>query len=375
MAELLREGYKLLVLVRPGKHESARARIERLLAWFGMSDASPRVEVIEGHIEAPDLGLNNADMGRLLGVDEIIHCASNTSFSERKRLAVEAVNIQGLTHVLDLAAAGGCAYFHHLSTSYVAGRQSGLCREDVVPVDHFTNVYEETKYRGERIVVDRCGRAGIRANIYRPSIVYGDSKTGRSTRFNALYYPIRTVHFFKNLFERDISENGGKRALRMGVVKEDGASLHLPIRIRTKEGSGLNVVPVDYFTAAFAVIMHECIEGGVFHLVNPAMKSIGDLVDYTRRFFGLTGLECVNGRACGEGRNPLEILFDTYNEAYEPYMQDVRLFDDSHTAALLAPRGVTCPAFDFDMFSRCMTYAIENRWGADLESADVRGDP
>ncbi len=279
---------------------------------------------------------------------------------------MESVNIEGLRHVLDLAVAGRCSYFHHLSTAYVAGRQRGRCGEEVAPVDCFANVYEETKYRGERMVLDACNRAGIRVSIYRPSIVYGDSRTGRSTRFNALYYPIRTVHFFKQLFERDIAENGGRRAARMGVTKEPDGCLRLPIRIKTKEESRLDIVPVDYFTAAFASIMLDCLDGGVFHIVNPAGKNIVQIIDYTSRFFDLTGLECANGRAPDEKRNPLETLFDEYNEAYAPYMQDERVFDDSRTATVLAPHGIACPDFDFDTFSRCIDYAIRNRWGADL---------
>lgn len=160
----------------------------------------------------------------------------------------------------------------------------------------------------------------------------------------------------------------------MGVTKESDRCLRLPIRIRTTEGSRLDLVPVDYFTAAFVAIMLGGRDGGLFHIVNHSGTTIGTVVDYTRRFFNLTGLECTNGRQAGETRNALETLFDVYNAAYAPYMQDERIFDDTRAAALLVPAGITCPDLDFDTFSRCIDYAIRSRWGLDLDGKADAGN-
>ena len=164
-----------------------------------------------------------------------IHGASNTSFSEKeKRREVETVNIRGLQHVLDFAEKSRCYFFHHMSTAYVVGKRHGLCREEQVETATFTNVYEETKYQGEQMISQLCRDQGIRLNIYRPSIVCGDSKTGRTLRLNAVYYPIRAVLFFKNLFENDIKEKGGKKAGQMGVKMDGHGSIYLPIRIEAE---------------------------------------------------------------------------------------------------------------------------------------------
>ncbi len=187
--------------------------------------------------------------------------------------------------------AGQCSFFHYVSTAYAAGRKTGVCREELVENKEFTNYYEETKCRAEWMVSERCGQEGIRLSIYRPSIVYGNSETGRSIKFNAVYYPIKMLLFLKNLYEADIREQGGRRAGEMGVKLTDEGGLYLPIRVPVAENGGLNLIPVNYFTEAFVALMEECLEGGIFHIVNPRLTRIEDLIDYMQKLFRIEGLE------------------------------------------------------------------------------------
>jgi nucleoside-diphosphate-sugar epimerase len=363
------------LLARADKQMSAPARIEQLLEWFGMGPQDQaRLKVVEAFIDRPHLGLDREVYDNLAqGIDEIIHCASHTSFSERKRQEVERANIKGLQHLLDLAVQGRCYFFHHVSTAYVAGKKSGPCREEFVETDAFTNVYEETKYLGERLLHEKCGDQGIKLTVYRPSIVYGSSEDGRSLRFNALYYPLRTILFLKNLFLKDIKEDGGKRAQQMGVTMRKDGSLRLPLRIEGGDGNGINLVPIDFFVRAFMEIMETCLEGSVFHIVNQRPKTIDELVAYTARYFNLEGLEAVHTEAFREeSRGGLEILFDTYVEAYKPYMTDARIFDNGKARAILEKKGITCPDLDYELFSKCMQYAVETGWGTKLFESQNR---
>ena len=364
--ELLRRGYRVILLVRPTRQQSARVRVERLFRWLGLDlGKAPQLQVIEAYVDRPGFGLDKGLYDSVAcQTDEIIHCASNTSFSERKRAEVETVNIEGLRHVLDFAGKSRCCFFHHMSTAYVAGRRKGLCKEEQVETRTFTNVYEETKYQGEQMISQVCHDQGIRLNIYRPSIVYGDSKTGRTLRFNALYYPIRTVLFFRNLFENDIKEKDGKKAGQMGVKMDGHGSICLPIRIEAEEKGGINLIPIDFLVAAFLEIMDTCLEGGLFHIVGHKPTTVRELVDYTRRFFNVDGIEAVYpGTLNATPRNSLEILFDDYIEAYRPYMMDTRIFENGKAKAVLAQKNIACPDFDFEMFARCMNYAVESEWG------------
>jgi len=369
VARLLRDGYRVLLLVRSSKQLPAPKRVAQLLDWFGMDgDEGARLRVIEGVVDEPNLGMNKAEYDALCAhVQEIIHCASNTSFSERKRKSVEKVNIDGLRNMLSLAARSGCFFFHHVSTAYVAGKREGVCREEQEENDRFTNVYEETKYHGEKMVSEECGPAGIRLSVYRPSIVYGDSKTGRGLKFNAVYYPIRMVLLLKSLYEADIRERGGRKAAQMGVRLEADGSIYLPMTVEVKERGGVNLIPIDYFVEAFAAIMEELPDGGIFHIVNDRLKRIEDLIDYTKKMFRIRGLEpCRAEELEGKPRNALELIFDTYIEVYGPYMRDTRVFENDKTRLLLSERDITCPDFDFEVFSRCMMYGIETGWGTRL---------
>jgi len=365
-AEMIGRGFSLWVLCRPNKHLTGRERFARILDWLGVKNPDPsKVRVVEGDLGQPLFGLEKRRYDEILDqVDEIIHCASNTSFSERKRAEVEAVNITGLQNALHLAAQGRCYFFHHLSTAYAAGRKMGVCREERIETEDFHNVYEETKCRGEGMAADLCAREGIRLSIYRPSIVYGNSRTGAALTFRAFYYPVRTVLFFKNLYQTDILENGGQRAKEMGVKMDPDGRIYLPIRLERNENGGINLVPVDFFLQAFMALWEDCPAGGIFHLVNARPKKIDELIDYTRRLFRVEGVRAVpSGDFQEVPRNPLEILFDTYLDAYQPYMRDGRVFDSRRADSVLQRRNLLCPDLDFEVFSRCMNYAVAAGWG------------
>lgn len=313
----------------------------------------------------PGLGLAPAEMVRLAAeTDEIIHCASDTSFAERRRTEVEAANIGGLANVLELAAASRTSFLHLVSTAYVAGKAPGLTPEAPVSPAAFFNVYEETKCRAEAMARERCRAEGIRLNVYRPSVVCGDSRTGRSLLFNAVYYPVRTVLFLRDVFVKDIRERGGKRAAAMGVSLESDGSVRLPIRIGVGEGEGVNIIPVDHFTAAFLALF-EAADGGTFHIVNPRLKPVGELAAHTAEMFALRGVEARPAAELdGASRNPLESLFDGYLEAYGPYMRDRRIFGREASGPILEGRGLFCPEYDFGVFVKCMAYAVATGWGA-----------
>jgi hypothetical protein len=145
----------------------------------------------------------------------------------------------------------------------------------------------------------------------------------------------------------------------MGVRFAEDGSLYLPIRVEVANGGGVNLIPIDYFVNAFMSIMGECLDGGIFHIVNRKLKRVEDLIDYTKRLFKVGGMEPCPAEAFDEkSKNALEILFDAYLEIYGAYMRDTRIFDNRKAQAILSKEGVVCPDFDFDVFSRCMNFAV-----------------
>ncbi|MCX6568685.1 MAG: SDR family oxidoreductase [Candidatus Aminicenantes bacterium] len=366
---LLRAGYRVTVLARSSKKLPARDRVARLADWFGLDEGERRsLDVVEGDILDP--GWAETALGGTEGqgpVDEIVHCASNTAFAERKRAEIETANVGGLGNVLDFATRSGCVFFHHVSTAFVAGKRTGPCPEEWVESGEFTNVYEETKATGEILARDVCRREGIRLNVYRPSIVYGDSRTGRTLRFNALYFPVKAAVFLRDIYLADIRERGGQKAAELGIRMMEKGDLVMPIRIEVGREGGINLVPIDHCVDAFMAILGDGLEGGVYHIVNSRPTRIEDLVLHAKRLFRLDGIE-----TCGpevfdvRPKNALETLYDSYLDAYRPYMQDLRTFEIRNAAPALEKRGLVCPEFDYDIFARCMNFAVETGWGTRL---------
>ncbi len=366
LAEMLsQQGYTVIILARPRDNTAPEERIKALFDWLGTDGMPSCVQIVPGDLNRSDLGLSWNDYHRLAaGVDEIIHCASDTSFSERKRAQIEKANVENLHHLLDFAAKSRCCFFHFISTAYAAGKRRGICPEALVDTRSFFNVYEETKYRAEVTAAKRCSREGIRLNIYRPSIVYGNSWTGKTLRFNAMYYPVKILVFLKNLYHKKHREQDLENADKMGISFSADGTAHMPIRIEASPSGGINLIPVDFFTAAFSAIMETALDGGVFHITNDTIKSISDFIHYTQTYFHITGIQAVPAEDFPpDKQSSLEILFSRYTEVYRQYMQDERIFDNTRAAAILKQKGISCPDFNYRIFSRCMRYAEAVNWG------------
>lgn len=368
---LLKRGFTVTLLNRPLGDLSGKQRTQQILRWFGASyEQFPNLGTLEGFIDQEHLGLEASAYESLLErTDEIFHCAADTSFAERKREVVERANLDSLRNALDFAAEGKCYFFHYLSTAFSSGINTNPCKEDFVANTRFTNVYEETKHKAEKMALERCRRSGIRLNIYRPSIVYGDSRTGKSIRFNALYYPVKLVYTLRNLYTQDIENNGGKAAADMGVHKDSEGCVYLPLRIIGNSHGGLNLIPIDFFMESCMAIWEESLEGDIFHIVNNRTNTLQELITYVQDFFGIRGIEAIpeskHENIC---KNPLEKLVESYLSIYQPYMQDTRIFSYEKANRCLQKHNIFCPEFDYEIFKRIIRYAIRVKWGKKLFS-------
>lgn len=377
-AELLKRGEETLFLVRGSRKMSAAERLRKILDWHGIDPPlRAKARLVEGDLQNADLEINRRTLPRR--IHRIVHCASDTSFSERHRLRVWSANVESLPPLLDFAARHRIPSFVDVSTAYVAGRRRrhlsrhlsrqssspslAPCPEEPPPHQDFFNVYEESKAAAEHLLLSRCRDLGIHLSILRPSIVYGHSRTGRTFRFNALYYPVKTALFLRKIFTEDIRERGGEKAAEMGVTLEPDGTTRLPLRIEVAENGGVNLIPVDFFVDAFFAVLDGSSDGGIHHVVSPSLTRVEDIIDYATRQFMFDGI-----RPCGPESfretppNSLEHLFERYLDAYSPYMKDTRTFLTDKTDLILQRHGINCPPFDEPMFRRCMSYAVENEW-------------
>ncbi len=193
--------YKTIyVLTRPKKRRSPEERINQLIRNIAPPErfhkATEKIMAISGDITLPELGMSKSDFEKVSNsVNQILHAAASVDFGLPIKDSRE-INVDGTRKVLELADAcmkrGSLKRFDYVSTAYVGGINKGEFKEDdLVCGQSFANTYEQSKYEAE-LLLNRY-RTKYPITIYRPSVVVGDSKTGYTTHFNVLYWPIRLL--------------------------------------------------------------------------------------------------------------------------------------------------------------------------------------
>lgn len=366
MAGMITKGYNIIVFGRTAKNKSLKDRIFRLLKWFGVDSMSDQVTCIDTNLSQDNLGISSEEYSRLCSVvDSVIHCASDTSFSESKREKVMAANINNLKGILEFSKNAHVNFFHYISTVYVAGTGVTYCKETLSSVKTFTNVYEESKAAAEHIISTFCDKNDIPFSIIRPSIVYGDSQTGRSLKFNALYFPVRSAQAIRDIYLNDLMNNGGLKAAKNGIFIDKEGYLFLPLKVYLPYEGDINIIPVDYFVNTTVKIIENCSINSIYQLTNPYRTTMKIVAKYYEQLMKVRGVEIIYGQMPNDLlRNPAEELFDRFIEPYRPYLSDNRVFDRTNT--ILITDNFNPPEFTYDLFKTCMEYAINVNWGASI---------
>lgn len=199
LALLRRTTSRVAVLMRDRGRRTASQRAEQLFASLGLApDERARVDVVRGDVTRTGLGLEAGPQARLTEcLDLVIHTAAVTSLTADSALC-DGVNRAGTANALVFAERcfmrGQLSRFFHLSTALVAGGGSrAIVREDeLAAAPAHINYYESSKYEAERIV-RAAMQAGLPVTIFRPSMVVGDSMTGRTRDFNVIYPLMRIM--------------------------------------------------------------------------------------------------------------------------------------------------------------------------------------
>src|SRR5262249_19666625 len=94
---------------------------------------SERVEVVEGDVSKPGLGMEPETRARLAkSLDLVINSSGLTDFNPDLREAL-AANVDATAHLLDFMKQCDHAALMHLSTCYVVGARDGRVAEELVP--------------------------------------------------------------------------------------------------------------------------------------------------------------------------------------------------------------------------------------------------
>jgi thioester reductase-like protein len=234
---------KLYCLMRARDAATLERRAAELVADARIHPSDRgRVRVVAGDTRAPDLGLGERRAGLLGEVRSVVHTAASTRFDLELEEA-RAQNVAGTRHVLAFAREAG-AHLHHVSTAYVAGDRSGVFAvrdSDARPPFH--NTYEESKWEADALV--RAAAGALRATVYRPSIIVGDARSGRTPHFRVLYDPFKWVIY--------------------------GKTNILPCRPEVR----MDVVPVDYVCDALVALGARAdAAGATYHLTSGPARSL-----------------------------------------------------------------------------------------------------
>ena len=347
-ARFLENGCRVTVLARASNNASPRSRVQHVLREVGVSHFD-NLAVYEGDISLPDVGLNECARKQIVSAtDEVWHCAASLSFQEQDREEIYRMNVDGTRHVIDLVKQMPSRRIQHVSTAYIAGDRQDVALETEIHVgQRFKNAYEESKCQAELLIADEQSKGAIVASVYRPSIVIGDSKSGRATHFHGVYAFIRALWAMLQRFRRRMSP-------QPGPVK-------VPLRVLGVETHTLNFVPIDYVVDAMIEISRRPDSaGGTYHLANPSPTENRMWLPNICRLLQAEGIQLV-----GENsflKTPMtkrESLFQKRMAFYYQYLQGEPRFDCRRALDALKNTGIECPPVTVELINRIIGWYVD----------------
>lgn len=331
--ELAPRADSLVLLVEERFLETARQKALQIAGVFGLP--AERFDLVVGDITRPGLGLAAGAQAELAAeVDTVFHLAAIYDLAVPEA-AARRVNVTGTANVgRFLAGLERLERYNYISTFAVAGRRTGVVRENELEHDAgFHNHYESTKYEAE-VLVRRDAARGVPTTILRPGVVVGSSKDGRTTKYDGPYMVLKMM--------RDLPGPLGR--LNLG-------STDVPFQM----------VPADFVIGAMARLgtMPEAV-GKTFHLTDPDPRTTAEIFElFSHAMFGrgcLAGVPSPLTRlVTASGATQ---LLGVQKEA-GPYFFHRCRYDCVNTLDALDGTGVHCPPLE-SYADRLVRYFVEN---------------
>jgi len=344
----LRDGRRMAVVVRPSNVESARQRVETIMARWERSvgHALPRPPVLEGNISQPNLGLDDSALDWVRrNCASVMHNAASLTFQADQRSGEpRRSNVTGTQNVLELCRSAGIRRFHHVSTAYVCGLRKGRVLENELDVGQtFGNEYERTKTEAEKMV--RAADFLDAPTIYRPAIIVGSSNTGYTTTFHGFYTPLEIGHAIVSRVDSSVV-NGQPLMAALGF---SGAERK-------------NFVPVNWVSAAITYLSGQPRHyGKTFHLAPRRPVTVSTVCEVIEKALG----EYLSTSASRHGRvadmSQLQETFRDQMEVYRAYWRDDPEFDQTNIGS--AAPHLPCPEVDSEVLMRLSKFAIGVNFG------------
>ncbi|PKD38520.1 NAD-dependent epimerase/dehydratase family protein [Methylomonas sp. LW13] len=186
------------LLIRAESSEHLKIRLEALFLFWNLDkeqevSARNRVIALQGDADLEKFGVSESVYAEVSSqCTHIIHCAGVV----RMNLPLEVARQHALgsaKNVIELAlacqASGNLQKVEYVSTVGVAGRMSGIVPETwITQPRSFHNTYEQSKAEAEDYLHQQIELYNLPITVHRPSMVVGDSKTGKIIHFQIFYY-------------------------------------------------------------------------------------------------------------------------------------------------------------------------------------------
>lgn len=342
------------LLIRAKDDEHLCTRLAELVKFWGIEkdqgDIRRRITAVRGDAVLPYFGIEE-DTYRAL-TDEcthIVHSAGNVrmnlSLEEARRSALDSAGAI-VNFARDCQRHGHFEKIEFVSTVGVGGRRRESLPETWITEKRlFHNTYEEAKAEAEQFILGQI-EAGLPITIHRPSMVVGDSRTGRIIHFQIFYHLCEFL--------------SGRRT--MSVVP----AIHQTF---------LDIVPLDYVASAIwwsstqtstrGRILHLCSgrEGAVEitalrqqirNIYRAAGEEIPKSMVVPLRVFtcALPVIRWFVSPATKRSMTVLPFLFD--------YLGEDQTFENKNTRALLEENGIPLPSADAYL-EKVLWYYLEKR--------------
>lgn len=353
---LVRQNCRVLCPVRPQRGKSPEDRLRRAIAAACPDDNAAavlaQVETVAGDFTQERFGLADGAYEALLArTDHIIHCAAMTTFSPNEETAQWKVNVAGTENMLRVACdrrpGDG---LHYISTAYVSGDRTGTVYEtELDQGQNFYNGYERSKFQAEKLVEQYRHEQGLPVTVYRPSVIVGDSESGRTVLFNGMYLFLRFLQSMRQAFSE----------------KRDGRVV-VPMRGLGNPDATKNYVHIDYVVDMVRTIFFRPeTHGRTYHITHDAPARLDLLREVIEDVLGICGTSFVPQEEF-ERQPPdeYEQLLQEQTRMYTPYLLTEPVFDKSELGKIISADQVpVCPPMDRQAIQTLFSYAVESRWG------------
>jgi len=351
LRDLLLKGHTVTALVRTRHGTTVRHYLSDRLSGYDPELPLDKylgktLHVVSGDVSHKNFGLNAKEyLHYANSADILIHNAATTVLDTNWKI-YEQINIGGTREAIKFASGTRQKSIVQISSAYVAGNRTDTVYEDQLDLAvGFRNNYERSKAISESDVRNAGATEGLRFMILRPSIIIGDSKTGRMSEDHHLFNFLLRLFWVRQMIHKRMNSSKTQHGDRFRVLGNASA---------TK-----NFIPVDYVADLISILIEtKTAWGKSFHLTHSQPLRLGDLQAYIRKAMDWPGftacpIETMKDLSLFEKR-----FFHTI-KIYEQYFWDEPDFDQGQLKAVLGIHLPKLPPISQEAVNRLVQFVLE----------------